>query len=97
MEQPDDSKGQPDSVNPLACNDWLSAVLPDIRVFGCPQDGSQDRLEMYRSMSVPRVGDHICVQHWTAEVYRVEWTIINGRPHADVFCDTSEIARELSR
>lgn len=77
----------------------LEALIPEIRIYGCNQNqnGGRDELEHYIAAVVPRVGDHICIQYWTAEVYRVEWTIIDGRTYADVFCDTSEIDKKLSK
>lgn len=69
----------------------LFKVLTDVRIFACPQDGTTEEIERYLALSVPRVGDHICIQYLRAKVYRVDWNIINQRPHADVFCDTSRI------
>jgi hypothetical protein len=76
-------------------------VNADIRIFLSPSnldvgqkkvDGGQMKvIEHYLSAAVPRIGEMICVQGSTCEVYRVEWTILRGQPHADVFCDGSEL------
>lgn len=60
-------------------------AFPEVRIFLVSDEIVQE-IDHYISSSVPRIGEYICIQHEFAEVYRVEWTVIQGRPFADVFC-----------
>lgn len=69
--------------------------IPFIRIFAHPQKGRAEEIHYYQSACVPRIGDLIGIQYWFAKVYRVEWTIINGKAHADVYCDSSEAEKRF--
>jgi hypothetical protein len=60
-------------------------VFPEVRIF-LVSDESVEEIDHYISSLVPRIGEYICIQHEFAEVCRVEWTIIQRKPFADVFC-----------
>ncbi len=62
-----------------------AGMFPEVRIF-LVADESVEEIDHYISSSVAWIGEHMCIQHEFAEVYRVEWTIIQRKPFADVFC-----------
>lgn len=68
----------------------------NVRIFSCPGDGSMECIRQYPALiAVPRVGDHIAVQHIFAKVFEVEWFIAsNCQQSVDIYCDTSELYKD---
>jgi hypothetical protein len=66
-----------------------------VRVFGSPRGGTYPVIKEFKSTHVPRAGEYWCIEYWSAEVYRVEWTLLSGGMCADVYCDTSKIDKKM--
>lgn len=59
-----------------------------LRVFLLERDLSVDPDPVYTSivMSVPRIGETVCVQTDKYLIVDLEWTFIDSKPHADIYC-----------
>ena len=71
----------------------LLTLLPEIRIFLELEDGSGFKeLDKTKSLVVPRVDDHVCIQHNTYLIYQVKWTFISILPYVDIYVINQELA-----
>lgn len=59
-------------------------IYIDVRIF---LDDYDDAIHRYASTQAPSEGDVVCIQTEKYIVRLVAWTIINNKPHADVYCE----------
>jgi len=59
-------------------------LYTDVRIF---LDDYDEAVHRYPATQVPSEGEIVCVQTDKYIVRLVAWTIISGKPHADVYCE----------
>lgn len=68
----------------------MSYFVPEIRIYAC-KSNNIFLIENYKSFSIPNIDHDICIQCYYAPVTKVEWTILDGIPHIDIYCDANDV------